>query len=1022
MLTWIRLCGLASGLFLALGGGSATANAAGGDLASPVADDNTAVALSGVRRLQGLDPASFQHTWYFSSFSGDDANDCSAASPCQSYGYARGICTDYTRCVFAAGEWWSRYVLRLDSAAPFEEGEAVVWGVGDADRGGKVLHWRLDGAGLGILVLRMDRPLGHRGSTGVAPLAGESVTGASSGSVAAISRVDDTLIGTAPVGYVQGSAVPACDPAVAPICRLFESSDPEIPAYIDGSYENPEDHAPFLQGGDYSDPIFGVLGPPGSNGGALACSGLRFSRFWNDVFVSGSAWDDEGRLLLVDCRAEKVFNDDSEEAVCGKGDSDDTQRCPGGAGTCECYENRNAATTHGNGWIVGANVVLHTYMDSFTSAGAPVAATGSGGMVYAGLRVTADGGAVADSRPASQNTPWAIRIGGGDVFIIGGRARAGGADDPGGRGGISGLSADSSSAFFDPRGEAGAMLSLTRFTAEPWTAGVPNIMPLKITGPTTALHRYLRFEALGATFAQGETADEGNGFSIGRSTRMTIGVTNDARVRMEGVALDELKGYFRFAEAIPGELDLWDVTIDGAYDDDDAIPGGSFCEISGQTGMSPEECRALAPERWNFMANSIDIGSEAQPNDVDGKISMDEGHTTTLPGNAIHPDRTEIYGQFVGRRQIALPGQEFGYFPKEILGTEFDITGFDLLIRIGGDRMPAPSQRKLVASDSDADDGFGDSVAIDGDTAVIGSPGDDDGGAESGAAYAFVSSGTSWSEQAKLTASDAAADDGFGASVAIDGDTAVIGSPGDDDGGAESGAATVFARSGTSWSEQAKLTASDAAAGASFGGSVAVDGETAVLGASGDDGAGADSGSAYACALSRSASLTPLASLAGGSVSAAFVAGPVVTIETSAAFSPAQVTAAMADAINAEPLITALGIVAEANGEILLLTGVHPDAVQLVQDSDGDGLLNDAETGTGHWVSSRNTGTDPLDWDTDDDTYSDGQEVADGSDPLDPHSNASLPALAPLGRALLVLLIAAAARGLAARRPRGARR
>ncbi len=98
-------------------------------------------------------------------------------------------------------------------------------------------------------------------------------------------------------------------------------------------------------------------------------------------------------------------------------------------------------------------------------------------------------------------------------------------------------------------------------------------------------------------------------------------------------------------------------------------------------------------------------------------------------------------------------------------------------------------------------------MAVDGDTAVIGANLDDDFGLSSGSAYVFVRSGTTWSEQAKLTASDF-----FGFSVAVDGDTAVIGADGDDDAGGFSGSAYVFVRSGTTWSEQAKLTASDAAA------------------------------------------------------------------------------------------------------------------------------------------------------------------------------------------------------------------
>src|SRR4029079_6711032 len=88
-----------------------------------------------------------------------------------------------------------------------------------------------------------------------------------------------------------------------------------------------------------------------------------------------------------------------------------------------------------------------------------------------------------------------------------------------------------------------------------------------------------------------------------------------------------------------------------------------------------------------------------------------------------------------------------------------------------------------------------------------------------GSAYVFVRSGTSWSQQAKLTASDAATGDAFGRNgVGISGDTVVVGAPFDDTGaGSDAGSAYVFVRSGTSWSQQQKLTAGDAAAGDTFG-------------------------------------------------------------------------------------------------------------------------------------------------------------------------------------------------------------
>ena len=132
-------------------------------------------------------------------------------------------------------------------------------------------------------------------------------------------------------------------------------------------------------------------------------------------------------------------------------------------------------------------------------------------------------------------------------------------------------------------------------------------------------------------------------------------------------------------------------------------------------------------------------------------------------------------------------------------------------------------QAKLTASDAARMDRFGYSVSVSDNTVVIGASGDDDGGPWSGSAYVFVRSGSSWTQQAKLTVSDPAADDQFGLSVSVSGDTAVIGAPYDDDGGSQSGSAYVFVRSGTSWSQRAKLTASDPAAGDKFGSAVSCD-------------------------------------------------------------------------------------------------------------------------------------------------------------------------------------------------------
>ena len=157
----------------------------------------------------------------------------------------------------------------------------------------------------------------------------------------------------------------------------------------------------------------------------------------------------------------------------------------------------------------------------------------------------------------------------------------------------------------------------------------------------------------------------------------------------------------------------------------------------------------------------------------------------------------------------------------------------------------ATEQAKLIASDGARLDKFGFSVSISGDTAVVGAGSGDGNFVDSGSAYVFVRSGTTWSEQAKLTASDGAAADFFGNSVSISGDTALVGAPRDDDNGTNSGSVYAFLRSGGSWSEEAKLSASDGAVDDRFGESVSIRGDTALVGAFLDDDNGNDSGSAY---------------------------------------------------------------------------------------------------------------------------------------------------------------------------------
>ena len=114
---------------------------------------------------------------------------------------------------------------------------------------------------------------------------------------------------------------------------------------------------------------------------------------------------------------------------------------------------------------------------------------------------------------------------------------------------------------------------------------------------------------------------------------------------------------------------------------------------------------------------------------------------------------------------------------------------------VSTEAAPTDEVKKLTASDAQADDQFGGSVAVSGDTAVVGAEYEDGVGNSRGAAYVFErdqGGADNWGEVTKLTASDAQADDQFGWSVAVSGDTAVVGAYQEDAGGSQAGAAYVF--------------------------------------------------------------------------------------------------------------------------------------------------------------------------------------------------------------------------------------
>ena len=208
-------------------------------------------------------------------------------------------------------------------------------------------------------------------------------------------------------------------------------------------------------------------------------------------------------------------------------------------------------------------------------------------------------------------------------------------------------------------------------------------------------------------------------------------------------------------------------------------------------------------------------------------------------------------------------------------------------------------QAYLKASNTDASDIFGNSVAVDGDTVVVGAPNEDSGATgvdgnqadnsatESGGGYVFTRSGGSWSQQAYVKASNTDADDSFGVSVEVLGDTAVFGAHREssnstgingnegDNSASNSGAAYVLTRSGNTWSQQNYLKASNTDTGDVFGFSVATSGDTVVVGADGErsnatgvdgnqaDNSIANAGAAYVFVETSTFTTGPTATISG---------------------------------------------------------------------------------------------------------------------------------------------------------------
>ena len=390
----------------------------------------------------------------------------------------------------------------------------------------------------------------------------------------------------------------------------------------------------------------------------------------------------------------------------------------------------------------------------------------------------------------------------------------------------------------------------------------------KITTPGVDPFDYFGYSVSisGDTVVVGAYADDANGFTSGSAYifyRDQGGPDNWGAVKKIIASDGAGEDRFGYSVSISG-----DTVVIGAYgDNDNGIRSGSAYIFYRDQGW---------PDNWgqvkkitasdgaadDFFSNSVSISGDTvvvgAPNDDDNG---------TYSGSAYIFDRDQggidNWGQV--QKIVASDGaerNEFGYSVSisgdtVVVGAPFDDdNGLNsgsayVFYRDQGGADTWGQVTKITASDGTAPDEFGRSVSINGDTVVVGAFRDDDNGIGSGSAYIFYrdQGGTgTWGQVTKITASDGTADDRFGYSVSISGDTVLVGAYYDNDDGTNSGSAYVFYRdqgSTDNWGQVTKINPSDGAEQDYFGYSVSVSADTVVVGAYRDDDNGIDSGSAY---------------------------------------------------------------------------------------------------------------------------------------------------------------------------------
>jgi hypothetical protein len=320
------------------------------------------------------------------------------------------------------------------------------------------------------------------------------------------------------------------------------------------------------------------------------------------------------------------------------------------------------------------------------------------------------------------------------------------------------------------------------------------------------------------------------------------------------------KTFEMFAEAVAvdGDRIVIGVPLEKAFG---TFPGAAYVYVrSGTTWAQEAQLFSSVPMANDEFGYAVTISG-----DTIAVGAWGEDHTNQNDAGAVY---VFVWNGATWIEQARLVG--IGSLDNDYFGRALDLDGDTLLVGESRDDTPAGTragsasvfvrtgtvwnlQQKLTASDAQMEDRFGRSVALHGDTVVVGAPQEDGPGSNSGAAYVFTRAGTVWTEEAKLAPTKHSAGDRFGRDVEVDGATVAVGAPDVAHSGfAEAGTMYFFARAGTTWTQRGESTSSTPSSGSFYGQSVAIDGATLAVGspADGGPGLGVDEGAVFLYGMS----------------------------------------------------------------------------------------------------------------------------------------------------------------------------